>query len=87
MYIHEAHPDNHTAQATQAATRSLLQFCVSKIHALQAALLTATDQSEVLETIAQMQAVQLSVSMLAIASISEDPSITIQVKTLLRSVT
>ena len=87
MYIHEAHPDNHTAQATQAATRGLIQFCVSKIHSLQAALLTATDQAEVLETIAQMQPVQLSMSILTIALVSDDASIVNQAKTLLRSVT
>ena len=86
MYVDEAYVDNHTAQATHAATRGLIQFCVSKIHALQAALLTATDQAEVLETIAQMQAVQLSVSMLTIALVSDDASIINQAKTLLRSI-
>ena len=83
MFIHEAHPDN---QATHAATRALLQFCVSKIHALQAALLTANDNAEILETLAHMQTIQLSVSMLAIALVSDDASIINQAKTLLRSV-
>jgi uncharacterized protein YigA (DUF484 family) len=64
----------------------LIQFCVSKIHAHQAALLTATDQAEVLETIAQMQAVQLSMSILTIALVSDDASIINQAKTLLRSI-
>ena len=87
MYVDEAYVDHHTAQATQAATRGLIQFCVSKIHALQAALLTANDNAEILETLAHMQTIQLSVSMLAIALISDDASIIIQAKTLLRSVT
>jgi uncharacterized protein YigA (DUF484 family) len=86
MFIHEAHLDNQATQATHAATRGLIQFCVSKIHALQAALLTATDQAEVLETIAQMQAVQLSMSILTIALVSDDASIINQAKTLLRSI-
>jgi uncharacterized protein YigA (DUF484 family) len=83
MFIHEAHLDN---QATHATTRALLQFCISKIHSLQAALLTATDQAEVLETLAQMQAVQLSMSILTIALVSDDASIVNQAKTLLRSI-
>ena len=87
MHVDEACIDHHTAQATQAATRGLIQFCVSKIHALQAALLTANDNAEILETLAHMQTIQLSVSMLAIALISDDASIIIQAKTLLRSVT
>jgi hypothetical protein len=87
MYVDEAYVDHHTAQATQAATRGLVVFCIAKIHALQAALLTATDQAEVLETLAQMQTVQLSVSMLTIALVSDDSSIINQAKTLLRSVT
>lgn len=87
MYVSEAYIDHHTAQATQAATRGLIQFCVSKIHSLQAALLTATDQAEVLETIAQMQTVQLSMSILTIALVADDASIINQAKTLLRSVT
>ena len=86
MYVSEAYIDHHTAQATQAATRGLIQFCISKIHALQSALLTATDQAEVLETLAQMQAVQLSMSILTIALVSEDASIINQAKTLLRSI-
>lgn len=86
MYVDEAFVDHHTAQATQAATRGLIQFCVSKIHALQAGLLTATDPAEVLETIAQMQAVQLSMSILTIALIADDVSIINQAKTLLRSI-
>jgi len=83
MFLHEAHPDN---QATHAATRALLQFCVSKIHVLQTALLTANDNAEILETLAHMQTIQLSVSMLTIALVSDDASIIIQAKTLLRSV-
>lgn len=86
MYVDEAYVDHHSTQATQAATRGLIQFCVSKIHALQSALLTATDQAEVLETIAQMQAVQLSMSILTIALVSDDASIINQAKTLLRSI-
>ena len=87
MYVAEAYADHHTAQATQAAIRGLIQFCTSKIHALQAALLTANDHAEVLETLAQMQAVQLSMSILTIALVSEDASIINQAKTLLRSIT
>ena len=83
MFIHEAHLDS---QATHAATRTLLQFCASKIHALQAALLTANDNAEILETLAHMQTIQLSVSMLTIALVSDDASIINQAKTLLRSV-
>ena len=86
MYVDEAYVDNHTAQATQGATRGLIQFCVSKIHSLQAALLTANDNAEILETLAQMQAVQLSMSILTIALVSDDASIIVQAKTLLRSV-
>ena len=86
MYVDEAYVDNHTAQATQGATRGLIQFCVSKIHSLQAALLTANDNAEILETLAQMQAVQLSMSILTIALVSDDASIINQAKTLLRSV-
>jgi len=83
MFIHEAHLDN---QATHAATRALLQFCFSKIHTLQAALLTANDNAEILETLAHMQTIQLSVSILTIALVSDDDSIIVQAKTLLRSV-
>ena len=83
MYIEEANT-NHAA--ARASTRTVLQFCVSKIHSLQASLVTAADQDEVLEVIAQMQTVQLSVTMLAIALISDDESIINQAKTLLRSV-
>jgi len=86
MYVDEAYVDHHTTQATQAATRGLIQFCVSKIHALQAALLSATDQAEVLETIAQMQAVQLSMSVLIVALVNDDAHIINSAKTLLRSV-
>ena len=86
MYVDEAYVDHYTAQATQSATRGLIQFCVSKTHSLQAALLTATDQAEVLETLAQMQAVQLSMSILTIALVSDDASIVNQAKTLLRSI-
>jgi len=83
MFIHEALLDNQAAHAT---TRTLLQFCVSKIHALQAALLTANDNAEILETLAHMQTIQLSVSILTIALVSDDASIINQAKTLLRSV-
>ena len=87
MYVDEAYVDHHTMQATRASTRGIIQFCVSKIHSLQAALLTATDQAEVLETIAQMQAVQLAMSMLSIALVADDDAIIQQAKTLLRSIT
>ena len=53
---------------------------------MQPRLHIATDQAEVLETLAQMQAVQLSVSMLTIALVADDVSIINQAKTLLRSV-
>jgi len=82
-YLEEA---NTTTAATHASTRAILQFCVSKIHSLQASLVTATDQDEVLEVIAQMQTVQLSMTMLAIARISDDENMINQSKTLLRSV-
>ena len=87
MYVDEAYVDHHTAQATQAATRSLIQFCIAKIHALQATLLTATDQAEVLETLAQMQSVQLSMSVLIVALASDDANIINSANTLLRSIT
>lgn len=83
MYLEEA---NTTTAATHASTRTILQFCVSKIHSLQASLVTAADQDEILEVIAQMQTVQLSVTMLAIALISDDENMINQSKTLLRSV-
>ena len=83
MYIEEANT-NHAA--ARPSTRTVLYFCVSKIHSLQASLVTATDQDEVLEVIAQMQTVQLSVTMLAIALISDEENMINQAKTLLRSV-
>lgn len=83
MFIHEAHLDNRASHVT---TRALLQFCVSKTNALQATLLTASDNAEILETLAHMQTIQLSVSMLTIALVSDDDSIINQAKTLLRSV-
>ena len=83
MFNHPPPVDN---QATHAATRALLQFCVSKINALQAALLTANENAEILETLAHMQTIQLSVSMLTIALVADDDSIINQARTLLRSV-
>ena len=83
MYLEEA---NTTTAATHASTRAILQFCVSKIHQLQASLVTAQDQEEVLETLAHMISVQTSLSMLNISLLIEDPNIINSAKTLLRSV-
>ena len=83
MYLEEA---STTTAATTAATRAILQFCVSKIHQLQASLVTAQDQEEVLETLAHMISVQTSLSMLTIALVIEDANVINSAKTLLRSV-
>lgn len=82
-YLEEA---NTTTAATHAATRAILAFCVSKIHQLQAQLVTSSDQEEVLETLAHMISVQTSLSMLTIALVTEDANVINSAKTLLRSV-
>jgi hypothetical protein len=84
QYFAEIPSSNH--QATHAAIRPILQFCVTKLHSLQSSLATATDNDEILETLAHMQSVQMSLTMLTIALVSEDESIINQAKTLLRSV-
>ena len=83
-YLEEA---NTTTAATHAAaTRAILAFCVSKIHQLQAQLVTSSDQEEVLETLAHMISVQTSLSMLTIALVIEDASVINSARNLLRSV-
>ena len=83
QYFAEIPSSNQAAHT--AATRAILQFCVSKIHSLQASLVTAQDQEEVLETLTHMISVQTCLSMLTIALVIEDANEINSAKTLLRS--
>lgn len=73
-------------QATHATIGPILEFCVTKPHLLQTSFATFTDNHEILEILAHLQSVQMSLTILTIALVSEEGSILNQAETLLRSI-